>query len=86
MEENSEEKEINSSQGNRIPVIHRDLGIVVHVVQGSRAAQQYQEDHRLQAHNVVLEALSRSLCCLDGLGVFESEVEVDGDVGEDQHE
>ena len=46
----------------------------------------HQDDHRLQTDHVVLQHRPRPLGYLDGLGVSESQDEVDADVGEDEDE
>ena len=46
----------------------------------------HQDDHRLQAHHVVLQHRPRPLRYLDGLGVSDSQDEMDADVGEDEDE
>ena len=46
----------------------------------------HQDDHRLQAHHVVLQHRPRPLSYLDGLGVSDSQEEMDADVGDDEDE
>ena len=58
----------------------------VDMVDHRGADHHHQEDHRLQAHHVVLQHRPRPLGYLDGLGVPESQDEVDADVGEDEDE
>ena len=68
-----------------IAIIHAFI-VDVDMMGHGRADDQHQDDHRLQTDHVVLQHRPGPLRYLDGLGVSDSQEEVDADVGEDQDE
>ena len=67
-------------------VLHSALVVDVDMVGDCGTDYHHQDDHRLQTDHVVLQHRPGSLRYLDGLGVSDSQEEVDADVGEDQDE
>ena len=58
----------------------------VDMMEGRSTDYHHQDDHRLQADHVVLQHRPGPLRYLDGLGVSESQDEMNADVGEDENE
>ena len=67
-------------------VLHSALVVDVDMVGDRSADYHHQDDHRLQTDHVVLQHRPRPLRYLDGLGVSDSQEEMDADVGEDEDE
>ena len=58
----------------------------VDMMEGRSTDYHHQDDHRLQTDHVVLQHRPGPLRYLDGLGVSESQDEMNADVGEDEDE